>query len=101
VGKGARILQVVALFAAYALAFSAGRAAAAPPPTFADDCTTAFDPATCERIDYIAAVAAANAETESNLQAVWVGVWTIGGLTFGLWLFRPLAREMNAWGGGM
>lgn len=100
-----RKLVLVLVVGVAALSF-AGVASADPVPTFPDACGSAnnLDYAVCERLDYIAQeqsnIDAELAGTQDQLTLIWGGVWFVGGVTFGTWLFSRLGRELKGWGGG-
>ena len=93
-----RIVQSVCIVSACVLVMGAGRAYAAPVPTFADACGGAFDtdPPLCERVDYIASEAST---VDDEMGLAWVGVWFIGGTAFGVVVGRTYWTEIRKWWG--
>lgn len=108
-----RLLTGVVVVAMVGACFMYGRvagASAAPVPTFADACPTmggSSDPgsvASCERLDYIASEAssidAEGAGGIERLDLVWIGVWFVGGVAFGIAFAQKIWAEVRKWHGG-
>jgi hypothetical protein len=72
-----------------------------PPPAhgvkFSDGTWTGFDPPPAPPSSTTVALTAGDRQA---LDLTWFGIWLLGGIFFGLWFFRRLAREAHGWGMG-
>lgn len=102
-----RAVAGVCLVGALAVLFMVGRvagASAAPVPTDWQPCTSAVDPATCQRVDFMASEAS-QLDAESSglierLDLVWIGVWFSGGVLLGVTFAQKIWAEVRKWHGG-
>jgi hypothetical protein len=85
-------VPVVVAVAALALV-AASPVAADPSPTFPSACSSALDPVSCQRLDYIANETAV---LDDDLSVLWWGVWFSAGL-LAMILVQPYWDRLFSW----
>jgi len=99
-----RLLVVALVVNGCLLIYGTSRALAAPVPAWTNACTADINPASCERLSYIASelsvIDDSTNETVSRTDLTWIGVWFCGGVSFGVVFGSRIWSEVRKWHGG-